>query len=221
MKSDIIRKIYIVWRKAKHDRRIIVGEIIKRNDKYELKYLKKDINEAKKEGFVNYPDFPNLDKTYSENVMDVLARRLNDTDRSDINTYFDFWEINPKYKDDKFYILAQTQGLLSTDNFEFLASYYLKKDLSFISEIAGISKYNVGINELFVNDSLSWEYDSLNTYDSRAIMIFKGSKKMGYVKRVHNDVFHQKRAENLKIRVKSLERNGVINRALIVIYNES
>lgn len=221
MRADLIKNISLVWRKAKHDRRIVVGVISRSANNYTFRYVRENLPQAVADGFVNYPDFPDLTKTYTENVMSVFAQRLNNPNRADIESYFKFWEIDPRFKDDKYYILAQTQGLLSTDNFEFIASYYLKKNLSFISEIAGITKYDVKGDFLSIGDKLSWKCEDNNKYDSYAVKVFKGNKHLGYIKKVHSEVFYDKRAKNLKIRVKDIDKNGLVNRAFIVVYNEA
>lgn len=218
MESSFIRKIYLIWRSQRHQRRIAVGEINKKNDSYTFKYDIKGVKEASKFGFVNYPDFPNLDTEYT-NVLNIFSQRLNDLNRSDIEKYFDFWEIDKQFSNDKYYLLAQTQGILSTDNFEFLAEYYLKRDLAFISEIAGISNYNIKSNFLEIGESLNWSQEPKNNFDPKAIIVKKGNVKLGYVKIVHNLVFHDKRAVNLKIRVKDIESNGKITRVFISIRN--
>ncbi len=41
--------------------------------------------------------------------------------------------------DDKFYLLGKTQGLVATDNFEFLAEYHLIPNTHFLTDIAGLS----------------------------------------------------------------------------------
>ncbi len=216
--KKIARQIYLIWRKSRGDSRIKIG-IIRRSDAGNItfQYIKESVRAASKYGFDCYPDFPDLNRVYTENVLEVFAQRLNNTDRSDILSYFDFWEIDPKYKNDKFYILAQTQGLLSTDNFEFLASFYLTKDLVFISEIAGISHYNIPASDLSVNDKLSWRLDPQNRYDDQAVQVLKDKKVLGYIKMVHNEVFHDKRADSLSITVKSIEKNGIVHRAFIKI----
>jgi hypothetical protein len=218
MESSFIRKIFLVWRSQRHQSRIIVGEINKKYASYSFKYDIKGVNEAAKLGFINYPDFPIINIEYT-NVLDIFSQRLNDLNRSDIERYFDFWEIDKQYQNDKYYLLAQTQGILSTDNFEFLAEYYLKKDLAFISEIAGISNYDITPDFLEIGENLNWSPEPNNIYDPKAIVVKKGNTKLGYVKIVHNLVFHDKRAVNLKIRVKDIEKNGKITRVFISIRN--
>ncbi len=218
MESSFIRKLFLIWRSQRHQSRIIVGEINKKYGSYSFKYDIKGVNEAAKLGFINYPDFPIINIEYT-NVLDIFSQRLNDLNRSDIDRYFDFWEIDKQYQYDKYYLLAQTQGILSTDNFEILAEYYLKKDLAFISEIAGISNYDIKSDFLEIGDNLNWSPEPNNIYDPKAIVVKKGNTKLGYVKIVHNLVFHDKRAVNLKIRVKDIEKNGKITRAFISIRN--
>lgn len=219
MKSPYIQKIFLVWRPDKHKQRILIGEINYYKGTYTFKYDQQRVIEASNDGFINYPDFPLINKVYTENVLTIFSQRLHDLNRTDTDRYFDFWEIDKRFAQDKFYLLAQTQGLLSTDNFEFLALYYLKKGLTFISEIAGIYKNRITSDFLHIGDKLSWEYEKDNMFDRDAILIKKGKTKLGYIKRVHNQVFKNKRAQNLTITVKDIEKNDKITRVFISIKN--
>ena len=89
-------------------------------------YIKAGVKKAQEEGFTPYVDFPDTTKVYTEKVLDVFGQRLIKTERSDIQKYLDFWNISKEYQNDKFYLLAYTQGMLSTDNFEFLADFHPK-----------------------------------------------------------------------------------------------
>jgi len=217
MRSRNISKIYLAWRQAKHERRIIVGELYYNKGTYIFKYITDGVKEAAALGFVNYPDFPIIDKVYSDNVLDVFSQRLYDFSRTDSDEYFEFWDIDPKYKDDKFYLLAQTQGLLNTDNFEFLASYHLRKGLSFMSEIANISRNKLSPNLLKVGDVLNWKKEPDNKYDKNAVIVYKDSTEIGYIKRVHNLVFYDPRAESLIITIKDIESHETVTSAFINI----
>ena len=135
-----IGSIYLAWRKGKGSRRKIVG-IIKRNaiNGVRFCYIKGGVAEAEKEGFTPYIEFPDVSKEYAENVLEIFGQRLIKTERPDHQKYLDFWDIDTKYKDDKYYLLAYTQGMQSNDNFEFLADLYPAKGLRFVSEICGLS----------------------------------------------------------------------------------
>ncbi len=213
-----IGNIYLSWRKGKGSRRNIVG-VIKQNitDGVRFNYIEKGVIEAEKHGFTSYTDFPDLKKVYKKNVLDIFGQRLTKSERSDIQNYYDFWEINSSYKDNKYYLLAHTQGLLATDNFEFLADYNPITGLKFISEICSLSKRELSSTLLEVGDYLEWKKETNNSHDSEAILVFKGNTEIGYVKKIHNRVFSKKGGENLKIRVKSIEKNGVISRVFVVI----
>lgn len=214
-----IGHLYLIWRKGKGSRRIPVG-VIRRNSTEGIRfnYLKDGIEKAVPEGFVSYTDFPDLTKMYKENVIDIFGQRLNKPERSDIQKYYDFWDVNPKYQYDKYYLLAHTQGLLATDNFEFLADYYPIKGLSFISEICGLSTNEIDSNLISEGEELRWEFDSKNIYDKNAVKIFKGKIYLGNVKLIHCNVFHKHGGDKLRVRVKSIDKNGHLNRAFITIY---
>jgi hypothetical protein len=176
-------------------------------------YLLGGVREAEKEGFTPYVDFPDLTKVYSENVLEIFGQRLIKTERPDVQKYLDFWAIDAKYKEDKFYLLAHTQGILSTDNFEFLAEFNPIKGLSFISEICGLSYTKIPPNLIEIGEELHWELDKKNKYDANAVRVYKGDTYLGNVKLVHCNVFHK--TGRLKIKVKSIEKNGQLNRAFI------
>lgn len=215
--KKLIKCIYLVWRKGRGGRRIAVGVIrMNQTEGATFKYLPEGVKKALADGFTAYPDFPDIDKTYA-NVMEVFGQRLNNSERADIQNYYNYWEISSERKSDKYYILAQTQGLLPTDNFEFIAEYYLTKELKFISEICGLSVNPLPSEALKVNEELQWKLEKDNPYDKDAVVILKNGKKIGYVKKIHNKVFHGRYAKNLRIHVKSLDQNGHINRAFIKI----
>lgn len=213
-----IGNIYLTWRKGKGSSRKRVG-VIKRNSNTGItfSYMEKGVLEAEKEGFTPYVDFPDITKTYSKNVLDIFGQRLIKTERPDSQKYLDFWSIDQIYKDNKYYLLAHTQGLLATDNFEFLADYNPIKGLSFITEICGLSHTTPPVDIISEGDVLHWKPDRTNTFDNKAIKVFKGQTYLGNVKLVHCNVFHKPGGDKLKISVKSIEKNGHLNRVFINI----
>ena len=114
-------------------------------------------------------------------------------------------------------MLAHTQGLLPTDNFEFLADFYPTKELSFTSELCGLTNLKLDKDTLEEGDTLTWERDSDNEYDRYAVKVFKEDTFVGYIKKVHSRIFYKKCRSKLKIAVKSVNRNGHLNRAFIKI----
>jgi hypothetical protein len=213
-----IAKIYLAWRKGKGSRRKIVGVIRKNSTEgVHFCYLQEGVDEAQKEGFTPYTDFPDTSKVYTENILEIFGQRLIKTERTDIQKYLDFWDIDSKYQNDKFYLLAYTQGMLSTDNFEFLADFHPVKELRFVSEICGLSHAKVEPGTLHVGDILTWKLELENPKDRYAVKVLKGSIVLGYIKMIHSRVFHKQAKWPLKIKVKSLDQNGSINRVFIEI----
>src|SRR5690606_19639304 len=106
-----IGHIFLTWREGEGKRRHIVG-VLKRNATLGVRfsYLPKGVEEAKKNGFSPYTEFPDINREYTENVLEVFGQRIMKSERSDIRDFYDFWEIDIKYKDDKYYLLAHTQG---------------------------------------------------------------------------------------------------------------
>lgn len=214
-----IKQIYLIWRRGRSERRIKVGRILRnQTEGVRFMYLPEGVKEAVEKGFKMYPDFPDPNKMYQNNVLEIFSQRLNNTERSDIQKYYDYWEISPEMKNDKYYVLAQTQGLLPTDTFEFLAEYYPVKGLRFTSEICGLTKKQLPSGTLKEGDMLQWKLEPSNPYDRYAVKLYKDGKELGYVKAIHSKVFHDSKYKNFEVKVKSVEENGHINRVFISIY---
>ena len=212
-----IAHIYLAWRKGAGFPRIIIGVMKRSAAGVTFSYIKEGLEEAKKDGFITYTDFPDENKVYTEGVLDIFGLRLNKSEREDIQRYYDYWEIDPKLKDDKYYLLAHTQGLLPTDNFEFLADYNPVKDLSFTTELCGLTKLQLSRDTLNEGDILTWVKEPDNCYDKFAVKVYKGDTFVGYIKKIHSRIFYKNCRNKLKITVKSLNRNGHLNRAFIKV----
>ena len=211
-------KIYLGWRQGQGHRRHIIGILDKDNEgKATFKYIEENVLKAKEEGFSPYTEFPLVDKIYNGNVLDIFAQRLTKPERSDIQGFYDFWEIEPKYKDDKFYLLAHTQGLSTTDNFEFLADYNPIDGLHFLTELANISQKKLTIGSVTTGEPLEYLLEPGNEKDSFAVKVLKEGKELGYIKKIHCKVFHKPGGERLKLVVKALDQNGVIKRVFVKV----
>lgn len=215
---DEFDKIYLSWRTGTSSRRHIVGLL---QEKPEGGYLFNYLPVAKElvfKEFAPYLEFQDLDKTYNSNVVDIFATRLMKTDRIDIRKFFDFWAIDERKAYDKFYMLGKTQGLVATDNFEFLADYKMTDQLHFVTDLAGIShKDPLAKGTLIIEDELRFEFEPENEGDPEAVKVLKGDLELGYIKKIHCRVFHQPGADRIKLKVKALEQNGVIKKVFIEV----
>lgn len=209
--------IFLIWRKGPGTRRIPVG-VIKHNktEGVRFEYLKKNLDLAYENGFIPYTGFPDVEKVYNQKVLEIFSQRLAKSERNDLSKFYEFWEVDPKLKEDNLYMLAKTQGLIPTDNFEFLANFHPEKGLVFISEIAGLSKSKIDADLILIDDNLSFEKETKNEFDKFAVKLFKGDLFIGYVKLKHSSIFY-KTERKINIKIHHLEKNGIIKRAFIRI----
>mgnify|MGYP000041204646 CR=1 FL=1 len=209
--------IYVVWRKGQGSRRIPVG-VIKNNatEGLRFKYLQRNLIKAAEEGFLPFTGFPETDKEYKENVLDILSQRLVKSERNDLTNFYDFWKVDLSKRLDPFYMLVQTQGLLPIDNFEFLADFNPNKGLNFISEIAGLTKTEIPSDIISEGDKLTYELEKNNDFDKYAVKLFKDNLLLGYVKLIHSKLFYKSKRK-VKVKVHHIEKNGILKRVFIDI----
>ena len=196
-------KIYLCWRPQRGTSRIIIAEITKSTEGVCFSYIKDGIKKASKDNFLGYPGLP-LERNFYDDIMPILSRRIINTARTDINSLLDFWEIDIEDKDDKFYLLGMTQGLMSNDNFEFLADYKYSADLKFVTDLAGIAFCDIDSQGLNIGDFLDYELDPSNPHDCLAVKVYKQGHKVGYIKAVHSRVFHEYVDKKIKIQIKDI-----------------
>lgn len=212
----MIRVIYIAWRKQAGDRRHIIAKI-KRNvsEGISFKYLE-GYEDAKKDGLDHFLGFKDAQKLTPETIDHLLALRVVSKERPDRNRYLSFWEAEKL--EDNFDILALTQGKTQTDNFEFLADYKHQpnENLKFVTDLANLSRLSLPAKTLLKDDVLTYKLEKNNKYDNYAVCLYKGDIKVGYIKKIHNKVFHQKR-RNMKLTVKAVDENGVIKQVFVKI----
>jgi hypothetical protein len=212
-----IRLIYLSWRKGRGSRCKIVGELKRTaSDGIVFKYIKEGVDEAKKDGFNGYPGFPvEYGKVYREDNLDIFSLRLLPADRSDSLKYFRFWEIEGIT--DKFDILALTQGLLPTDNFEFLGLFNPDKGFKFTSDLSGLTHLELESDTLKAGDVLTYEKEFNEfAHKKTAVKVFKSNTHVGYIKNIHNHIFIST-DRRLRIVVKNVEQNGIIKQVFVSI----
>lgn len=210
-----IERIYVAWREKRGDRRKVFGLIERDGAGASFRYILTE-EQMHDQGIKPLVDFP-MGKEYTANVLDIFSLRLNNPERPDISRYYDFWGIPENKRGDVYYMLAHTQGLLATDNYEFLAEYNLTDGLRFVSEICGLSHTNIPTGTISIGEQLTWKREDGNEYDKHAVAIYKGALKLGYVKAIHNRVFDDKKADTLHVTVKSIEANGHLSRVFVTI----
>jgi hypothetical protein len=210
-----IGNIQLIWRPGKGSRRISVG-IIRKNesDGVRFQYNISGVEAAKKLGFEHYEGFPDTKKVYTENVLQIFGQRLIKTERTDSKDFYDFWNVDVSKAKHKFYMLAFTQGLLPTDNFEFLADFNPIKNLSFVTEITNLTELQICADKIAVGDILTYELEPENLFDKNAVKVFKNDLYLGHIKLIHCNVFH-KTKKTFNLQVRGIEKNGVLKRLFV------
>lgn len=201
--------IALMWRPKKGRRRICVGMLsVPRNGMgLTFVYIDKGVAEAKAidPNFVGYPGLPLSTKSLSSaQISEVFFSRLINNTRNDVEDFYNFWLVDKSKADDPLYILAQTQGLSASDMFEFVPQYFQSHKPSFITDIAGISKYNFDLSQLSKGDILIFTNEKDNEFDSNAVYVSFNGVKIGYIKKGHNTVFNRKNTKGIKVSVWSI-----------------
>ncbi|MBG6110927.1 hypothetical protein H4V97_002049 [Flavobacterium sp. CG_23.5] len=210
-----IGNIHLIWRPGKGGSRISVGTIKKSTSEgIRFQYNKEGLVKAQELGFIHYEGFPETNIIYSENVIEIFGQRLMRSERPDLKDFYDFWGIDLKKKEDKYYMLAFTQGLLPTDSFEFLADFNPKDDLSFVTEITGLSEAKIPSYKISIGDVLNYQLEPENPFDKNAVKVFKDDFYLGHIKLIHCKVFH-KTQKKFKLVVQGVEKNGVLKRIFV------
>jgi hypothetical protein len=210
-----IGNIQLIWRAGKGSRRISIGSIRKNETEgVRFQYNPTGVEKAKEFGFEHYEGFPDTGKTYTENVLQIFGQRLIKSERSDLQDFYDFWNIDKSKVKHKFYMLAFTQGLLPTDNFEFLADFNPVKNLTFITEITNLSELQIDSNAVITGDVLRYQLEPENQYDRNAVKVFKNNLYLGHIKLIHCNVFH-KTKKTFQLKVQGVEKNGILKRIFV------
>jgi len=212
-----VREIMVTWKSGVGARRKIVG-VIKRSatNGITFRYIESGCIDAKKEGFNGYTGFPlDNNKVYEEKNLDIFSLRLVPFERKESATVLKFWEAEGIT--DKFDLLALTQGLLPTDNFEFLGLFYPTKNFKFVTDVAGLSHNKIPKGLVSVSDSIEYIIeDNANAYKGKAIKLLKNDVEIGYIKNVHNNIFLETK-EKLKLTVRGIEENGKVKNIFLLV----
>lgn len=83
--------IYLSWRKGAGVGRHIVGKLQPGDERgYTFKYIPKQVEAARKEGFSPYTEFQDIGRVYDDNILDIFAQRLTRSVRPDVQSFYDF-----------------------------------------------------------------------------------------------------------------------------------
>lgn len=218
MSKRLFGDIKLVWRKGSGHDRVVVGTLKKsQSGQIAFKYEREGVALASKSGFTSYPGIPLTYDLATDGIQEIFAQRLFKPERKDVNSFYSFWNIPEQGKSDMLHTLAFTQGLIPTDNFEFLADFNPISGLEFVSEVAGLSKFNVPKSNLKESIQLKAVKEPWNTNDPKAVALYNGEAKIGYVKRVHSNVFYKNPKFTPKVYSHHVEGREQVSKLFILI----
>ncbi len=205
MNSFVEKKIYLWWQPSQHAGRYIIGEFTQKGEgDYIFRYISGE----------------DLDKEYSENVMESFSMRLPARSRDDFKQLLDYWDINNENIDD-FDLLSITGGRLQTDHFGFLDKHELEETTEFLTELAGVHHY-LGKQEfndlkLIKGDEVDLRLESDNDFDPYAVSIYFKNNQLGYIRKGQAKTVSEalNSRKEVKAYVGNFNVNGVINSVLI------
>lgn len=210
----MINRLYVSWQRNPHESRHIIAKIERtpENNALTFDYLP-EFDEAKQKGLSHFFGFKNVANFSPQEIEKMLSLRVISPNRKDKDDFLRFWEA--ENVTDMFDVLALTQGKSPTDNFEFLADYETNTQpiQSFITDLAGVYFQKLDAGSIYKGEILSFQKEPHNEFDKEAVAVYKGTLKLGYIKRVHNRVFHNPLYE-IRLSVKSFEQNGTIKQIM-------
>ncbi len=206
--------LFISWRKAPGSRRYLIARIRRSAAGLTFTYDSTQLVLAKEAGLEFVSGFQDIDKLKEQDVERLLALRVIKRDRPDSQQFLEFWEANGT--EDTFDLIALTQGKSPTDNLEFLGVFHPRKGMKFVTDLAGLSHLKTAAGTLHVGDQLTYQREPDNAYDRLAIGVYKGAKKVGYVKRIHTRPFCEAK-KPLRLTVKAVEENGLVKQLFVKV----
>lgn len=188
--------LILIWKNPETRQRYVVGKLAYLPDTsvYKFEYINPDLNEAISHGFKNFPNFPDLQKSYEvkDDLFNSIKTRLPLPKRPDYPEILDKYNLTPS--NSPMDILEATRGRSATDTFEFVKEIDFENAASFKEtfDLAGArySDFNEVKNSLVIGDEVTLIADPENKFDSNAVkVIVKDTYRIGYVPKYYSSVF--------------------------------
>ncbi|MED1508722.1 HIRAN domain-containing protein [Bacillus proteolyticus] len=195
--DNVINKLLLIWKDPETRRRHIVGQLSFDSDKniYKFQYMQPGLDEAKERGFIDYPNFPDLNKVYEmkDKLFKSIKSRLPQPKRPDYPIILDRYGLDTTCTDLE--LLEATRGRVATDNFEFVKD--ISEDsgdslhLTFDLAAARHYKFPQIAKDLQIGDSIKLELEPENEYDRYAVRVLSQEDvKIGYVPKYYSYNVH-------------------------------
>lgn len=214
-KMNSFKKLLVSWKGTQTGKNYFVGMLEKNTCGYTFKYSKKDVEEAKSEGFTPFIGLNDLTKEYKSNkLFSVIERRLPNKNRNIFKMVVR--EHNLDDSDDLGWeYLRITKGQLATDSITFLEPVVVDSDeISYKGEVAGWSHTRDYNRKFTEKDSLKLKNDLIdNPKEEKAVELIdpqNDNTRAGYISKPYNDLFFQlvSKGYNMIANVVSVNENS-------------
>lgn len=221
------RRLLLAWQapEGKLRTRYNVAELVRpdieNDESVVLRYLRdsEDFRKATELGFEGHPAFKKVDKEYSDGVVDAFMRRLPPRTRTDFSKYLELLCIRPNTKISNFALLGYSGAKLPSDGFSIVHPFdEVNGPCEFLMEVAGFRYVtNVKVSDIRVGAPVSFEEESDNKVDRRAVRIVLDGKRIGYVNRGQLDAFHRWLSGH-RLQGTIERTNGTIDRPIVYVF---
>lgn len=216
-------RLLLVWQApdGKSRARYVVGELCQCEWQVIFRYLPEteEFKSACSEGFVCYPAFRKTSLEYTQGVLDSFLRRLPPRKRGDFGKYLERWRLDVNVEISDFALLGHTGAKLPNDGFSLINPFdHIELPHEFYIEVAGFRhQKNISVDDISVGMNAVFIAEPANEYNSDAVAIDVGGKKIGYVNNAQCKAFNRW-LEQYSIKACVERINGTSDRPLIYIY---
>ncbi len=167
--------------------RYAVGELLADGSSVRFTYLtdSDSFRAAQAEGFDGYPGLP-LGASLHEDALQILRRRLPQTDRDDFKNFLMTFGLSPSAHFSDLSLLAYTGARLASDSFGVTETFDgFDRPFEFIFDIAGFRHHLNNIEDLKGGDPVRLVADPTNKHDSNAVCVVRdGERRLGFINRL-------------------------------------
>ncbi|MEL6760942.1 MAG: HIRAN domain-containing protein [Myxococcota bacterium] len=195
--------LYVMWREPKSNRRHVIGQLGRDSEGFSFAYSRTGVEEAAPRGFYPLPEFPGIDQAYTaRHLFSTFAQRVPSPRRPDFKQLIESWLVsNP---DDPLEILANSGGLLATDQLELAAVRPNddRLDEPLICRLAGAGHYADEFGKLQIGDSLQLARDIRNENDPSAVRVLRQDAQVGWVPKQYSKLIARLLDEGVQLDVR-------------------
>ncbi len=216
-------RLLLSWQTPGERQRMIVAELVGRDDDADLVYLKdsEDFSRARSMGFEGYPGFDVEKGVVRKNVLVSFMKRLPPRSRGDFGRFLDALRIKSDAEVSDFALLGYSGAKLPDDDFTVIHPFEnAATPFELLLPVQGYQHYQEQLPFTSLSDDMQacFEAEPDNPYDPKAIKIIINDVIAGYVCRGLTGSFHKWMQAGLTITAYIERRNGTQQKPTVYLY---